>query len=198
MSDRNKEMIDWFNAELSKLGHENFQWTNPEDMTRHFQIPSNVTGLSVDTPGWKAVTIETAVERDEAMPIRPIKGNVAAIEKGDTVRASGTVTFQPPKGAGSPIYTYSSGKNRKRITMPPGYMMERVLRWVFFFSRKTPRIFNEVVADYRHEMIEAEASGRTSDLLRLRIQHWGGFIKSLIIELAAGNLGKIIKALTGG
>lgn len=87
-----------------------------------------------------------------------------------------------------------------RIAMPPGYWMERIATTVFFFSPRTvDRVFGESVADYRHEMIKAEAKGASSATLRkLRLQHWGGFFIALVEELAGGVVGKIVKVLKGG
>lgn len=86
-----------------------------------------------------------------------------------------------------------------RIQMPPGYWMDRIARSVFFFSPKTiERIFEEIVGDFRHEMIKAEARGDLRAMRRLRLQHWGGFIIALIEQLLEGLVGRIIKALKGG
>jgi hypothetical protein len=87
----------------------------------------------------------------------------------------------------------------RRIDMPPGYGMEQVARWVFFFSPKTfRRISEEIIADYRHELVEAEGQGKSEAELRtLKIQHWGGFVLSIISELYCGILGKLVKVFTG-
>lgn len=84
------------------------------------------------------------------------------------------------------------------IAKPPGYWMDRIARGAFFFWPKKLRVFEEIIADYRHEMIEAEAKRAPARRLRtLRFQHWGGFILSLIDEIASGLLGKIVKVLKG-
>lgn len=225
MSDDNKKtiyMIDWLNAELSKRGHKNFRWAKPEDVLPHFQVIRNAlvhdVTWSADTPlplrdaAGKVVPLHLAVERDEAMPIRPIKGNVAV-----TLRASGTLTSRPSKIAKSPVYVYASHPDDdhsekcggsvppppRRIALPPGYMMERVIRSVFFFARTTPRMFEEVLADYQHDMLKAEAHGATAAALwRLRVKYWGALIWMLVGELPADVLGKIlgkvIRGITGG
>lgn len=84
------------------------------------------------------------------------------------------------------------------IARPPGYWMTRVAGVLFFFSPKTAeRVFGEIVAHYRHEMIEAEASGKSPSKMFLRFRHWGGFVLALIAELSSGFLGKIIRAFKG-
>lgn len=82
-----------------------------------------------------------------------------------------------------------------RITMPPGYRMERVARWIFFFSPKTfRRVSEEIVADYRHEMVEAIGKGAPkAELRRLQFQHWGGFILVVLDSLVSGVVGKLVK-----
>lgn len=85
------------------------------------------------------------------------------------------------------------------LAMPPGYWMDRIARGIFFFSPKTiERVFEEIVADYRHETIEAEAKGRSAGTMRrIKAQHWGGFIIAVLEELAGGVVGKIVKVLKG-
>lgn len=94
---------------------------------------------------------------------------------------------------------YSIGDQPKpQIAMPPGYWMDRIAAVVFFLSRKKRRVFEEIVADYRHEMIEAEATRAPAHrLLMLRLQHWAGFIASLIDEFLSGVVGRVVKVLKG-
>ena len=86
------------------------------------------------------------------------------------------------------------------IATPPGYWMERVAGAIFFFAPKTvERVFSEIVADYRHEMIASEAKGASkAELRKLKIQHWGGFIIAVFDELLMGVLGRIVKVFKGG
>lgn len=231
MSEDNKKMMDWLNAELSKRGHKNFRWTKPEGVLPHIirnAVFHDVT-WSAGTPltlrdgVGKAVTIHPAVERDEAMPIRPVGGATEEddieeeddteednTEEDDTLRASGTVTFRPAKSAKSPVHFYSSGADDdhsekcggsppQRIELPPGYVMERVTRCLFFFALTRPREFEEIVGDYEYNMIEAEAKGATAGALwLLRLKYWGAYFYTLAVRLPAGIVGKIIRTLTGG
>jgi hypothetical protein len=101
---------------------------------------------------------------------------------------------------GDPMQSRSNELLEDRlIAMPPGYRMERAARWLFFFSRKTfRRISEEIIADYRHELVEAEARGQSNAEQRaLKIQHWGGFLLAVVDELWSGIVGKIVKAFKG-
>jgi hypothetical protein len=87
----------------------------------------------------------------------------------------------------------------RAITMPPGYWMKRIANGLFFFSPKTvERVFGEIIADYRHEMIEAEAKRKPPAEMRwLRIRHWGGFLLAVFEEMYLGTVGKIVKVFKG-
>jgi hypothetical protein len=167
-----------------------------------------------------AMTIGPAVSREEALPIQPMIGNVDAIEEDDTLngaaineapsegatsRRSGTVTFRADKSQKSPVHFYSgkqSDDNEEtggRIAMPPGFWMAQIIRAVFFFSRKTPRMFEELQADYSYDMIRAEANGATAVALwLLRVKYWGALVWMLGMQLPLGVVGKIISALIRG
>jgi hypothetical protein len=83
--------------------------------------------------------------------------------------------------------------------MPPGYVMARIAAGVFFFSRSMPRPVEEAVGDYRNEMTDAEARGKPpSELRKLRMKHWGGFVLCVIDALLTGSIGRIWRALRGG
>jgi len=116
------------------------------------------------------------------------------ISEEDTVTASATVV---PSGAEAEAAVRLPVRV---IAMPPGYLMARIARSVFFFSPRTvERVFEEIIADYRHEMVKGEASGKsTRELHAMRIQHWGGFIIAVVLEIAEGTVGRIWKALKGG
>jgi len=96
-------------------------------------------------------------------------------------------------------YTRPSAKPA-RIAMPPGHSMTRIAELIFFFSPKTrQRIFEEIVADYRCEMVDAEAKEcPPATMRRIRAQYWGAFVIAIALELATGVVGRIVKALKGG
>jgi hypothetical protein len=110
----------------------------------------------------------------------------------ETLKASGTVTF---KVSG----TLTAKVSARVIAKPPGYLMSRIARGVFFFSPKTvERVFEEVIDDYWQEMVKAEANGEPTQRIRmLRAQHWGGFIGALVQEIVRA-IGAIVKTLKGG
>ena len=86
---------------------------------------------------------------------------------------------------------------RPKVALPPGYLMERIASLLFFFSPKTvDRVFGETIADYRHEMIEAEAKGKPRKWLR--VQYWTGFSISVVLELVNSTLGKLVRMLIKG
>jgi hypothetical protein len=238
MSDDDKKSIDWLTAELAKRGHKNFRWAGPEDVLPHLQVRKVLVHDApwlADTPlplrdaagkvvpihpavereealpirPVKTVTLGTAVERDQAMPIQPIGG---ATEESDTLRASGTVTFDSDQPDNGPVHVYPSHPDDdhsekcggsapppRRIALPPGYGMERLTRCLFFFARVTPREFEEIRGDYEYNMIEAEAKGATAAALwLLRIKYWGAYLYTLAVRIPAGIVGQIIQAIKGG
>ena len=86
---------------------------------------------------------------------------------------------------------------RPKVALPPGYWMGRIASLMFFFSPNTvDRVFGAHVADYRHEMIEAEAKGKPTKWLR--VQYWTGFAISVVLELANSTLGKLVRMLIKG
>jgi hypothetical protein len=88
----------------------------------------------------------------------------------------------------------------RAVEMPPGYRMQRVARVLFFFASKgTRRVFEEIVADYRYEMLDAEAKGATrGDLRMLVLRHWIGFVRAAADVVVRGLVAPIVKILKGG
>ncbi len=82
-------------------------------------------------------------------------------------------------------------------SMPrPDNWMNRLGSFLFFFSRAGRRVTEECVADYRHEMVEAEAKGWSKrQKLLLHVRHWGGFAICVIDRLRTGIVGWIITTL---
>jgi hypothetical protein len=150
--------------------------------------------------GALGVTLDHVPTPEEALRMRQILDNVAAVDENwnAMVVKAHHGSKRPMLESCAEVAAYEAARARQ-LAMPPGLWMSRIARGVFFFSPKTvERVFEEIIADYRHEMLEAEWKGRTADLRWLRVQYWGAFIKSLITELAAGSLGRIIRALTDG
>ena len=189
-----------------------FTWIKPSDALLR-QWPQ----ITDPSSGMNARPIGVAISHEEALPItpllggRPIVGNAALIEQGDTVTAAATVELpnvpKPhvlrPRSVRS---TNSFGtptikpQPKSRIVRAPGHWMERVAYGFFFFSPKTFKRFGEEnIADYRNEMVEAEARGDSPLALHLlRAQHWGGFFFCVLGKLVDGVLGRIVKAFRGG
>lgn len=191
-----KEGMPFVDANGSMVSHwDNLMTLDPRDivvMDQNGAQPWSVyctTGADVDHMRITSVQVsDTLMLRDSAdatvepAPIRRRKGTFSAT-------AGASAWLQPAQEA-----------QARRVAMPPGFWMARIARGVFFLSPKTvERVFEEIIADYRHEMVKAEAKHlATAEMRWLRVQHWGGFLLALLNQLSVGILGKIIRALGGG
>lgn len=83
------------------------------------------------------------------------------------------------------------------VAMPAGYRMSQVLGWVFFFSPKTVRrLSEENVADYRWEMTDAEAKGKSAgELRKIKIQHWGGFAWCVLVTIVDSTVFRLLRMI---
>jgi hypothetical protein len=154
--------------------------------------------------------IGTAVSHEQAMPITQIIGSVNLTEDDDTLDATGKVGPAPhdrpescaellDRGIAPKSMRLAETPGPSPIAMPPGYVMARIAAGVFFFSRSMPRAVEEAVGDYRTEMTDAEARGKSpSEIRTLRAKHWAGFVICVIEALLTGSIGRIWRALRGG
>jgi hypothetical protein len=111
------------------------------------------------------------------------------LERGITPRS-----MKPRVGVGKQTIVVS-----RRVALPPGHTMACVGRWLFFFSRHGLRVCEEIVGDYRFEMVEAEARGRPiAERRALCVHYWGRFALSALDLLLSGTIGKLFKVLKGG
>ena len=200
--DNDKKAIAYINLQIFKKYGRAAKLVMPDHVDLLYVRNNVVHGLELKNFSIN-IDADHAASVQEAFARGAIGGNISLVYV-DGV-GKGTAVAVPHHGSKRPVLescaelaAYEQALAR-RLAMPPGLWMSRIARAVFFFSPKTvERVFEEIIADYRHEMIQAEAAGRTADLHWLRVQYWGAFIKSLIVELSAGSLGKIIRALTGG
>lgn len=200
-NDKNKELIAFINAQLSeKYGRGNFRWVGRDDLDYLYIANGVVHGVELKNLHITGSQVVHVIDADHAASVQDmfdrglIKGDVSVMYLDPPHHDESKM---PPESCAE-VAAYKEALARQ-LAMPPGIWMSRIARGVFFFSPRTvERVFEEIIADYRHEMFEAEWRGRTADLRWLRIQYWGAFIKSVIAELAVGSLGRLIRALTGG
>lgn len=94
--------------------------------------------------------------------------------------------------AGEPLF-----KSPPKIEMPPGLRMLKFARFVFS-PATVENVFEQIVADYQHEIFEALVRGENGKMVAaITARHWWGFLLSVAASLAT-SIGKVIKAAKGG